>query len=287
MKTNGLIENLVLKHKDKRSYFEAGFWLFLILAIFISNSIVAVIDAEDSGVQMWEPIAWEGTSLLAVLLLIPFIVWYSKLFPLYWGNLRKALLAHLAGTVIFAIAHVTLMVGLRSIIYFLNGQHYQFGTLPFAFFYEYVKDVRTYFEILIVVEGYRFIIRRIQGEASLPEQESPPDNPNSTTKRFLVKMLGKEFLLDANSISSASASGNYVNLKVDNREYPLRITMKELEQELAGYNMVRVHRSHLVRLDHIESIEPLESGDARISLKTGDSIPCSRRYLAALRESVS
>jgi len=287
MKTNGLIENLVLRHKDKRSYFEAGFWLFLILAIFISNSIVAVIDAEDSGVQMWEPIAWEGTSLLSVLLLIPFIVWYSKLFPLYWGNLRKALLAHLAGTVIFAIAHVTLMVGLRSVIYFLNGQHYQFGDLPFVFFYEYVKDVRTYFEILIVVEGYRFIIRRIQGEASLPEQESAPDNPNSATKRFLVKMLGKEFLLDANSISSASASGNYVNLKVDNREYPLRITMKELEQELADYNMVRVHRSHLVRLDHIESIEPLESGDARISLKTGDSIPCSRRYLAALRERIS
>jgi DNA-binding LytR/AlgR family response regulator len=75
-----------------------------------------------------------------------------------------------------------------------------------------------------------------------------------------------------------------VNLHVRGRDYPLRATMAGIEGRLDPERFVRVHRSHFVNLDYLAEIEPLESGDARLQLRDGASIPCSRRYRAALRE---
>jgi DNA-binding LytR/AlgR family response regulator len=44
-----------------------------------------------------------------------------------------------------------------------------------------------------------------------------------------------------------------------------------------------VHRSFIVNLDFLDQIEPLETGDARLLLKDGSRIACSRRYRASLR----
>ncbi|BBD80745.1 hypothetical protein ALSL_2119 [Aerosticca soli] len=47
---------------------------------------------------------------------------------------------------------------------------------------------------------------------------------------------------------------------------------------------MRVHRGCIVNLDGLTEIEPLESGDARLKLRDGTLLPCSRRYRAQLRE---
>jgi Response regulator of the LytR/AlgR family len=44
-----------------------------------------------------------------------------------------------------------------------------------------------------------------------------------------------------------------------------------------------VHRRYIVNLDVLDQIEPLDTGDARLLLKNGSRIPCSRRYRSALR----
>ncbi len=46
---------------------------------------------------------------------------------------------------------------------------------------------------------------------------------------------------------------------------------------------VRVHRGYFVNLDYLAEIEPLETGDARLQIRDGVKIPCSR-HRAALRE---
>lgn len=80
------------------------------------------------------------------------------------------------------------------------------------------------------------------------------------------------------------AAGNYVNLHVRGRDYPLRATMAGIEARLDAQYFVRVHRSYVVDLDFLAEIEPLETGDARLLMRGGIKIPCSRRYPAALRE---
>jgi DNA-binding LytR/AlgR family response regulator len=75
-----------------------------------------------------------------------------------------------------------------------------------------------------------------------------------------------------------------VNLHVRGRDYPLRTTMAAIEERLDPSRFVRVHRSYFVNLDYLAEIEPLDTGDARLKLRDGAMVPCSRRYRAQLRE---
>jgi DNA-binding LytR/AlgR family response regulator len=45
-----------------------------------------------------------------------------------------------------------------------------------------------------------------------------------------------------------------------------------------------VHRSYVVNLDYLAEIEPLDAGEARLRMRDGAEVPCSRRYRTSLRE---
>jgi len=60
--------------------------------------------------------------------------------------------------------------------------------------------------------------------------------------------------------------------------------MAAIARRLAPDDFVRVHRSHIVNLNCVAEIEPLETGDARLKLRDGSLAPCSRTFHAALRQ---
>jgi DNA-binding LytR/AlgR family response regulator len=131
--------------------------------------------------------------------------------------------------------------------------------------------------------------RRLQGEAHLLDlpDEGPPLDPVDRPERFLVRKLGREFLIAAADIEWLQASGNYVNLRVRGHDYPLRSTIAGIEGRLDPARFTRIHRSFAVNLNHIVSIEPLDAGDARVHLKDGTVLPCSRRFRDSLRDRVA
>jgi DNA-binding LytR/AlgR family response regulator len=170
----------------------------------------------------------------------------------------------------------------------MQGEFYDFSPWWREFGYEYLKDVRSYGTMVLVIEGYRLLIRRWQGEASLlsAPDDAPPVERVERPERFLVRKLGKEFLVAAADVEWLQASSNYVNLHMRGRDYPLRTTMAVIETQLDPARFVRVHRSYIVNLDRIAQIEPLDTGDARIVMDDGAIVPCSRRYRDALRPSL-
>jgi hypothetical protein len=64
--------------------------------------------------------------------------------------------------------------------------------LPREFFYECLKDVRTYALVLAIVLLYRLILLRLQGEARLLQapDAGPPVESVDRPERFLVRKLG-------------------------------------------------------------------------------------------------
>lgn len=152
-----------------------------------------------------------------------------------------------------------------------------------------MRDVRGDALILAIVSLYRLFILRLQGEARLLDvpDDGPAVEPVEHPERFLVKKLGKEFLLPAQEIEWLQAWGNYVNLRVRGHDYPLRSTMAAIEDRIDPQRFVRVHRSYIVNVAEIVEIEPLEAGDARIRMKDGSQVPCSRRYRDRLRQLAS
>jgi hypothetical protein len=274
-----------------RRLLEIGFWVLIFAINGIVNSITTVIDLRRGGsdTQDWEPFLWEGSSaLMWLLVLLPMVVRFSRRFPIHWDTWRRHLPWHVAASVIVSLIHVVGMVVLRELAYGIQGSDYDFGVWPTELLYEYLKDVRTYAVFIAVIELYRFIDRRLRGEASLLDRpdEGEPVEPVDRPERFLVRKLGREFLIAANDIEWLQAAGNYVNLRVRGHDYPLRSTIVGIESRLDPARFVRIHRSYIVNLAQIASIEPLDDGDARIHLKDGTALPCSRRYREPLRARV-
>lgn len=270
-----------------RRSLEIGFWVIGILVNVVGNSITTVMDVHRAGLRIadWEPVVWESSSGIVLLALVPAVVAFTRRFPLHWNTLRRQLPWYLLASVVYSLLHVAGMVALRVLAYRWQGSEYDFGPWAREFFYEYLKDVRTFIWAVLTIEIYRFLLRRWQGEASLLDvpDEGPPVESVERPERFLVRKLGREFLVAARDIEWLQASGNYVNLRVRGHDYPLRSTIAGIEAKLDPACFVRIHRSYLVNLEQVVSIEPLDTGDAHIHLKDGTVLPCSRRHRTALR----
>ena len=272
-----------------RRPFEVGFWVVTVMANTIFNGTVAWFDAvyRTHRASSIEPWIWEASSSLVILAMVPLVVLATRQWPMRFDTWARNLKVHLALSVPFCLVHVGLMIVLRMLAYAAMGSRYHFGDdWPLELGYEYLKDIRTYFLFVALITGYGFIVRRLQGEASLLAEpdEGPPVEPVDRPERFLVRKLGREFLVAAREIEWLQASGNYVNLHVRGRDYPLRATMAGIEERLDPTRFVRVHRSYLVNLDYLTEMEPLETGDARLTMRDGATVPCSRRFRTQLRE---
>ncbi len=274
------------RYQQNQRLWEAAMWTgFFTMNWLVGTWVVWLeMQREGSATPLWEPLTWEGSSNLVQLLLIPLILAWDRIFPVTRENLRRGIVGHAAFSVVFSLLHVMLMVGIRKIVYALHGGIYDFGHWPSELFYEYLKDFRSYATILAVIYLYRFVIRRLRGEAEFLTEEREQAAPQPVTDRFLVKKLGREFLVKVEDIDWIEAAGNYVNLNVGSRAYPLRETMTGIEEKLMASGFVRVHRSAIVNLDRVAEIVPFETGDGEARLRSNVRVPVSRRYRKILRD---
>jgi hypothetical protein len=271
-----------------RRAFELGLWAIFFGVNFLANTIVVTLDLERMGqdIPNWKPVIWEASSTLVMAALLLPLLAFDRRFPLQRGQVGRSLAAHLLFTVPWSLAHVAGMTLLRKLAYWIAGTSYQFGELPGELFYEYLKDFRGYAGLIALIYLYRFVLRRAQGEAQFLEEgvEDAPAVQQTVADRFLVKKLGREFLVKVCDIDWIEASGNYVNLRVGTRAYPLRETMAGIETRLAGAGFMRVHRSAIVNLDRVREIVPFDTGDGEARLEGDLRVPVSRRYRKELRE---
>lgn len=273
-----------------RRFFEVAFCVICCCLFLTVNLTIIGFDFERRGesTPFWEPVVWEFSSVPVLYALIPLILAFDKRYPLRWKTFPISTLQHLLFSLIFSAIHVALMVGIRKVAYQVLGSEYHFGDLPKEFLYEYLKDGQTYLSFIMLIYLYQFILLRLQGEASVLDQndetteQSADKSSEKSVERLLVKKLGKEFLIHTKNINYIEASGNYVNIHVGERVYPLRSTMNNISEQLDKDDFRRVHRSFIVNVNQISEIQPLESGDATITLIDKTTIPVSRTYRAQL-----
>lgn len=265
----------------------AAFWVAVFVITALANVATGLVDARRYEVALpaWQLLTWELSSAAASLLLLPPTLAACARWPLHTDTWRRRLPAYLAGSVLWSGLHVAGMVLLRKGVYALAGDHYSFDGLWDGWGYEYLKDARTFALLVITTQTAAWYGRRLQGEARLFDvpDEGPPLEPVDRPERFLVRKLGRDFLVAAADIEWLQAAGNYVNLHVRGHDYPLRSTLAGIEARLDPAVFVRIHRSYLVNLGRVVSIEPRDDGDATVHMDDGSTLPCSRRHLPALR----
>ena len=103
-------------------------------------------------------------------------------------------------------------------------------------------------------------------------------------RTMLVSKGADESLIQIDSIQYLSAAGNYVEIFADGQLYLMRATMKRVEELLPPSQFVRVHRSHIVRVQGIERICVQRSGHGAVYLRCGKVLAMSKRYRSELRK---
>jgi len=281
-----------LQHFQK---YKLGYEIGLLFCyFFINNTLLAtsvIMEAQrnytELPFQVWEPFVWEYSSALSALLLFPVMFLLLKKVPFRWQAIKRSLLYYFLASVVFSLSHVFLMVSMREVSYFVMSGNYDFGDIWFELFYEYRKDLWSFIFFIIFIQAYNFIICRLQGEANpvaQSEDESENDSESSNIDRLLVKKLGKEFIIKIDDVEWLESAGNYVNLHIKGRIYPLRTTLTNLIEKITDKGFSRIHRSHAINLDYVESITPLSSGDSEVKLLNGKILNLSRRYKESFKE---
>lgn len=88
-------------------------------------------------------------------------------------------------------------------------------------------------------------------------------------------------LFPVKSIVRLTSEGNYSTVFFENgKKLMLAKTLKELEENLARYRFERIHKSHLVNLDHVQSYVNRFGGE--VVMSDGTELPVAQRKKAYL-----
>jgi len=275
----------------KRRYWEIALGLLILMIGFGTTLSIELIERGriSNSIDITEPLVLELTSHIAIALAIPLLLWFDHRVPIRLAKWLRNLASHVVFSFVFSFFHVVTMYWARIWVFRAidDSSTYHWANWPAEFGYEYLKDFNTYFSILALIYLYRFIIRRLQGEAGFLSEDKDETATSGMSDRFLVKKLGREFLVRIDEIDWIESCGNYVNLHVGHRVYPLRETMKRIDERLLPLGFQRVHRSAIVNLDQVAEIVAFDTGDGQAKLRSDAMVPVSRRFRQELRERLS
>jgi two-component system, LytTR family, response regulator len=104
--------------------------------------------------------------------------------------------------------------------------------------------------------------------------------------RLAVRVGDVLVLLRLGQVDWIEAADNYVNLHCGGETHTVRETMNALQKALDPRMFMRIHRSAIVNLDRIKTLQPWFHGDYRVVLSTGAILTLSRGYRKNLEERI-
>ncbi len=140
---------------------------------------------------------------------------------------------------------------------------------------------------VVLLVGHWLTGTRSSARAPAIREPAADRHDTALADTLLVSKGNDECLLPVADIHWVSAAGNYVEIHSQGQAYLLRSTMKQLEERLPAGRFLRIHRSHLVRLDMIERIKNQASGKGLVYLHNGQALPMSRHCRLRLQRSLA
>ncbi len=101
--------------------------------------------------------------------------------------------------------------------------------------------------------------------------------------RLFVRTGGALVPLAVASVSRFDAEGDYLIAHIAGMRHVLSLPLSRLEERLDPTRFVRVHRAHIVNLEHVRAFRPDARGNLRAELTDGAMVPVSRSRARALR----
>lgn len=256
------------KNSNVRTWLEVAGWIALVAVLWGTDLVAKYLASQQSGITIdtFRLVSEQATSAIAVLIMVPFLVQWLKLFPPSLEEWPRLVIGHTVGSIFFAFGHFVLMVALRIPWYSLNGRSYVWRE-PFVnnLIVEYQKDIKIYIGFVVLISAYQYFRH---GKAA---------NPQPHADRLVVQSGTGNSVLRLEDIDYLEAARNYVAVHAGGREYIVRETMTNLLRRLSAGPFERTHRSFIVNIDKIREIRTADTGQ-RIILSSGAEVPLSRSY---------
>lgn len=151
-----------------------------------------------------------------------------------------------------------------------------------------VLSFPRYLAAIVVVALIWYLYLSNKKTVPLPEEEIPEDialiAPPVYPDTLLVTKGSDDCLIRVEAITCICAAGNYVEIYCGQQAYLLRATMKQVEEKLPPGKFIRIHRSHIVKLDDVERIKTQPSGNGTLKLRCGRELRISKKYKSQLQK---
>lgn len=101
--------------------------------------------------------------------------------------------------------------------------------------------------------------------------------------RLFVRTGGNLVPLLVADVASFEAEGDYVIAHTERASHALHLSLNRLEERLDSSRFARVHRAHIVNLDHVRTFKRDSRGNLEAELVNGRRVPVSRSRAHELR----
>ena len=126
----------------------------------------------------------------------------------------------------------------------------------------------------------RVLVRVEEGEPATANNSAPaPEAPDETIP---VELGGVTRFVARSQIRYAQAHGDYARLHTNTGSHLVRIPLSVLEEQWREHGFVRIHRSTLVALPHVDEVR-MDHGRCAVVIGT-TVLQVSRRHTKALRD---
>ena len=139
----------------------------------------------------------------------------------------------------------------------------------------------------------RVALQALRGDAPAPASDSVGGSATHArsgagteggyAKRFVIRDAQGMYFVAVADVDRVEAEGNYVAVVAGGRHHLVRESLHVLASRLDPAEFVRVHRSHVVRIDRIRRLEPCGHGEYELTLADGFRLTSSRSYREQVR----
>jgi two-component system, LytTR family, response regulator len=109
------------------------------------------------------------------------------------------------------------------------------------------------------------------------------DRERGFVRRLVARRGSKHYFVPVPDIDWIESDGNYLRVHAGGKTHLVRRTMKDLEERMDPDHFVRIHRSTLVAIDRIASVQASDQGEYVVTMADGQRLPSSRSYSARVR----
>lgn len=185
-----------------------------------------------------------------------------------------------------AVVYCIALVLFGALIFFFGGQflnaifYYLVAALLLFLFAQQAAALAREQQLRVAVAS-----RARQLEAAL-DQARARQQPQVQPQTIKIVDTGRIELVSTDRITHCSGAGDYVELNfADGSKRLHNGSLAEMETQLPSA-FLRVHRSHIVNTDFVESLKRAPSGVGQLRITTGAVVPVSRRIMPMVRRTI-